>query len=87
MLCARTSLGTINHTLLALEALKRRAIEVLGIVFVGEAMPDSERTIVEFGGTKSLGRLPILKRLDANALTAAFAASFDRRDFEAAYER
>ena len=87
VLCARTTLGTINHTLLSLEALKRRGMDVLGIMFVGEAMPDTERTIVEFGGTKSLGRLPILPRLDAAALKAAFAASFDRRDFEAAHER
>jgi len=87
VLCARTSLGTINHTLLSLEALRRRGVEVLGVVFVGEAMPDSERTIVEFGGTKSLGRLPILERLDAGALREAFAASFDRNDFEAADER
>jgi dethiobiotin synthetase len=87
VLCARTSLGTINHTLLSLEALKRRSVEVLGIVFVGEAMPHSERTIVEFGGTKSLGRLPILPRLDAAALGTAFAESFDRRDFEAAHAR
>jgi dethiobiotin synthetase len=87
VLCARTSLGTINHTLLSLEALKRRGIAVLGIIFVGEPMPDTERTIIEFGGTRSLGRLPILPRLDADALKAAFASSFDRRDFEAAYER
>ena len=87
VLCARTSLGTINHTLLSLEALKRHGIAVLGVVFVGEAMPDTERTIVEFGGTRSLGRLPILARLDPPALKEAFAASFDRRNFEAAYER
>jgi dethiobiotin synthase len=87
VLCARTSLGTINHTLLSLEALKRRGIALLGIIFVGEPMPDTERTIVEFGGAKSLGRLPILPRPDATTLQAAFATSFDRRDFEGAYER
>ena len=87
VLCARTSLGTINHSLLSLEALRRYDVPVLGIVFVGEAMPDTERTIVEFGRTRSLGRLPILPRLDANALKAAFAAAFDRRNFEAGYER
>jgi len=87
ILCARTTLGTINHTLLSLAALKRGGIAVLGIIFVGESMPDTERTIVEFGGTRSLGRVPPLPRLDASALKAAFAASFDRRDFEAAHER
>jgi dethiobiotin synthetase len=87
VLCARTSLGTINHSLLSLEALRRYQVPVLGIVFVGEAMPDTERTIVEFGKVRALGRLPVLPQLDAGALKAAFAASFDRRDFEAAYER
>jgi dethiobiotin synthetase len=81
VLCARTTLGTINHTLLSLEALKRRDIDVLGVIFVGDAMPDTERTIVEFGDTKSLGRLPFLSQLNAGALKAAFAASFDRGDF------
>ena len=82
---ARTALGTINHTLLTLEALKRRAIDVMGIIFVGDAMPDTERTIAEFGGMKSLGRLPILPVLNAEALREAFDAHFDRRDFESAY--
>jgi dethiobiotin synthase len=87
VLCARTDLGTINHSLLSLEALRRYQVPVLGIVFVGEAMPDTERTIVELGRIRALGRLPVMPRLDADALKAAFAESFDRRDFEAAYER
>ena len=84
---ARTSLGTINHTLLTLEALRRRDIDVLGLVFVGDSVPDSERTITEFSSVKRLGRLPLLARLDANSLREAFAANFDRADFELAYAR
>ena len=84
---ARTRLGTINHTLLTLEALRRRDVEVLGIVFVGESMSDSERTLAEFSGAKRLGRLPPLPRVDADSLREAFAAHFDRADFEAAYAR
>ncbi|MEA2825069.1 MAG: adenosylmethionine---8-amino-7-oxononanoate aminotransferase [Alphaproteobacteria bacterium] len=82
LVVARTTLGTINHTLLTLEALQRRAIEVMGVIFVGDAMPDTERTIAEFGGLKILGRLPILPALDAGTLREAFATHFDRRDFE-----
>jgi len=82
VLCARTSLGTINHSLLSLEALKRRGIPVLGVAFVGEPMPDSERTIVEFGETKRLGRLPMLRELDSHALVEAFDKHFSRQDFE-----
>jgi dethiobiotin synthase len=85
VLVARTSLGTINHSLLSLEALRRRSVPVLGIVFVGDAMEDAERTILDFGKTKRLGRLPFLKGLDAAALRDAFAAHFDARDFEAAH--
>ena len=81
----RTVLGTINHTLLTLEALQRRAIKVIGVIFVGDAMPDTERTIVEFGGVKNLGRLPILPALDADTLREAFAAHFNRHDFESAH--
>jgi dethiobiotin synthetase len=82
---ARTALGTINHTLLTLEALKRRAVEVMGIIFVGDAMPDTEHTIAEFGAVKILGRLPILPVLNAGALREAFDAHFDRHDFESTY--
>ena len=82
---ARTALGTINHTLLTLEALKHRAIPVLGVIFVGPAMPDSEATISAIGGVKRLGRLPMLPCLDAVSLREAFAAHFEARDFEAAY--
>lgn len=85
VLCARTTLGTINHSLLTLEALYARKIDVLGIVFVGEEMEDTERTIVEMGRVKRLGRLPMLPRLDADALRTAFAAQFTRADFEAAH--
>ena len=41
VLCARTALGTINHTLLSIEALRRRDIPLLGVAFIGEAMPDT----------------------------------------------
>ena len=85
ILVARTALGTINHTLLTLEALKHRTVEVLGVIFVGDSMPDTERTISEIGGVKRLGRMPVLPSLDAANLRGAFATHFDRRDFEAAY--
>jgi dethiobiotin synthetase len=85
LVVTRTTLGTINHTLLTLEALQRRAVKVMGIIFVGDAMPDTERTIAEFGNVKILGRLPFLPVLDAGALREAFDANFDRHDFEWAH--
>ena len=87
IVCARTALGTINHTLLTIEALRRRHIPILGVVFVGEPVPDSERTICELGQVKRLGLLPPLPVLTAGALADAFASHFDREDFDALVRR
>lgn len=81
VLCARTTLGTINHTLLSIEAIRARGIALLGVAFLGDENADSERTIVAFGRTRRLGRLPLLADLAAPALQAAFAAHFARDDF------
>lgn len=81
VLVAATRLGTINHSLLSIEALKRRAIEIRGVAFVGDGNADSERTICEFGKVQRLGRLPMLDELTPAALAAAFAENFNRGDF------
>jgi len=82
VLCARTTLGTINHSLLSIEALGSRGIDVLGIVFVGDENKDSESTICRIGKTARLGRLPRLSPLNADTLRAAFESSFKRGDFK-----
>lgn len=81
VLVARTALGTINHTLLSLGALKARGVPVIGVAFMGAERADSERTIARFSGAKLLGRLPRLDRLDAETLERAFASAFRREDF------
>ena len=81
VLCARTSLGTINHSLLSVEALRRRDIDVLGIAFIGDSHPESERAICEIGRVKRLGRLPRLSPLNQSTLREAFAAAFKPGDF------
>jgi dethiobiotin synthetase len=83
VLVARTALGTINHSLLSIEALRARGIAILGIAFVGDANPDSEATVAELGGVRRLGRLPMLARLNRSTLAAAFRQNFDVADFRA----
>jgi dethiobiotin synthetase len=78
---ARTSLGTINHSLLTIEALRARRVPIVGVAFNGEPADDSEGIIAELGGVKRLGRLPWLARLTPHALATAFADSFDLEDF------
>lgn len=81
VLVARTGLGTINHSLLSIEALRARGVPILGIAFVGDAVEDSEATIAQIGGVRRLGRLPRLQPLDAATLRAAFVEHFDPEDF------
>ena len=68
ILVARTGLGTLNHTLLSLEALRKRNINVLGIVLNGPEHNDNPKTLEQFGNTKILARLPIFQDLSAGAL-------------------
>jgi dethiobiotin synthetase len=81
VLCARTALGTLNHTLLSLEALRRRGISVAGVALIGEPHPDNERTLAEFGGVPILGRLPRLDPLTPQTLGRAFTAAFSAESF------
>lgn len=81
VLVAATSLGTISHSLAAIEALRTRKVDIRGVAFVGDAMEDSEMTIAEMGRVKRLGRLPMLDPLEPAALAAAFAANFNLADF------
>ncbi len=77
ILCARTTLGTINHTLLSIEALRARSIPLIGIAFIGDEVADTQRTIVDFSGVRQLGRLPLLDRLTGETLRDAMVAGFD----------
>ena len=74
VLAARTTLGTINHTLLSLGALRARDIACAGVVFIGAAEEAVERTIAEIGRVRWLGRLPRLEPLDAATLATATAS-------------
>jgi dethiobiotin synthetase len=78
---ARTALGTINHSLSTVEALRSRGVPIHGFAFVGDPVEDSEATIAEIGQVRRLGRLPILDRLDRSNLSQAFAAHFRIEDF------
>ncbi len=82
ILCARTGLGTLNHTLLSLEALWARSVPLHGIVFIGDENEDNIRTIAGFSGEKILGRLPILQELSPESLKSAFEKHFKFEDFE-----
>lgn len=75
LLVARSGLGTLNHTLLSLEALNRRAIPVLGLVLNGPLHPDNPPTLEAVGGVPVLAQLPPLEPLTAAGLQQQWLAS------------
>ncbi|MGN7929367.1 dethiobiotin synthase [Sphingopyxis sp. 22461] len=81
IVCARTALGTINHSLLTIEALRARGVPIHGLAFLGDAVEDSEAIISDIAGVRRLGRLPIIDPLTSETLAAAFSANFDLADF------
>jgi dethiobiotin synthetase len=81
VLVTRTTLGTINHTLLSIAAMRSRGIPIHGIAFVGEDNSDNIRTIGEMADVRVLGRLPHLPQLNAHTLRDAFTTHFREEDF------
>jgi dethiobiotin synthetase len=75
LLVARSGLGTLNHTLLSLEALRQRRITVLGLVLNGPPHLDNPRTLEQLGGVPVLAELPPLDPLHAAALQRQWLAS------------
>lgn len=81
VLCARTRLGTINHTLLSLAALRDRGVPVLGVALIGDPAPEAQSIIAEMGRVRVLGRLPRLARLNSLTVPAAFHEAFSMDNF------
>ena len=68
ILVCRSSLGTLNHTLLSIEALKKRNIRILGIVINGKKHLDNPRTLSEFSGLPIIAEFPLLHDLNTENL-------------------
>lgn len=79
LIVAHSGLGTINHTLLTIEAMRQRDLPVLGVVFSDEQegmavddplVADNMRTIADMAGVEVFGRL--LRLADYALLEKAF---------------
>ena len=73
VLVARSTLGTINHTLLSLEALAHRELAVAGVVLCGPPDAENRRAIERLGGVEVIAEVPRLDAVDAGAVAAAAA--------------
>lgn len=68
IIVARSSLGTINHTLLTIAALRRAKLPIAGIIINGEINQSNNQAIAEFGHLPILGILPRFPLLNKTAL-------------------
>jgi dethiobiotin synthetase len=82
VVAARTSLGTINHSLLTLSALRSAQIEVRGVVLIGEENLENCRAIEHYGGVRVVGHIPFLEKINRAALLDVFVERFDQSAFQ-----
>jgi dethiobiotin synthetase len=82
VVAARTTLGTINHTLLTLAALRGAHLNVRGVVLIGEKNVENRSAIEHFGNARVIGHIPVLERIHRAALVEAFEENFDRLAFQ-----
>ncbi|AEE53054.1 dethiobiotin synthase [Haliscomenobacter hydrossis] len=68
ILVSRHYLGSINHTLLSLEVLRSRGIELAGLLYNGAENVASEQAIEELSGIKVLGRVGEMGEISAEAI-------------------
>ncbi len=80
---ARTALGTINHTLLTLAALRAARLKIRGVVLCGKPNADNRKAIEHYGEIEVVGAVPVLKKIDRRALVQVFNKHFDHTAFRA----
>jgi dethiobiotin synthetase len=81
IIAARTALGTINHTLLTLAALREAQIPICGVALIGEENCENRRAIERYGNIRVIGRIPVLEKIHRAALLDAYEKHFDHRAF------
>ena len=85
LIAARSSLGTINHTLLTLETLRRRNLKVAGVVLIGNRNPANRTAIERFGDVQVIGEMPHFITLTSDSLGQWATSEFDSKGILARY--
>jgi dethiobiotin synthase len=83
VLVSRTALGTINHTLLSLAALRAAHLKIAGVVMCGPPNIENRKAVEHYGKIRVIGDLAHLKPLTRTTLLSAFRKHFDRKAFGA----
>ena len=81
LLVSRTTLGTINHTLLSIAALRAANLDLRGVILSGKPNRENRRAIEHYGKIEVLGTIPPLEKMNRDTLLRAFHRNFDRKAF------
>jgi dethiobiotin synthetase len=81
IVAARTSLGTINHTLLTLAALREVNVAICGVALIGDEDVENRSAIEHYGKVRVIGRIPILDGINRATLLDAYENNFDHGVF------
>jgi dethiobiotin synthase len=77
LIVSRSTLGTINHTLLTIEALRHRSLQVAGVLMVGPLDADNRAAIETYGRVPVVGEMPPFAPLEPEQLSAWALAGLD----------
>ncbi len=80
LLVARSGLGTLNHTLLSLEALERRRLGVVGVVMNGRRDRGNRKAIERYGGVPVVAEIEPMPVLDPGTLSSCYRRTFGAAD-------
>lgn len=81
VLATRTTLGTINHTLLSVFALRQAQLPLRGVVLIGKENRENRLAIERYGNVPVIGSIPWLEQIDRKALVSVFGERFDKSAF------
>jgi malonyl-CoA O-methyltransferase len=82
IVAARTALGTINHTLLTLAALREARLPICGVALIGDKNIENRRAIEHYGSVRVIGHIPILRNINRAALLDVYEKHFDHQAFQ-----
>jgi len=81
VIATRTTLGTINHTLLTVNAIRGAGLEIKGVVMIGDKHVENERAIEHYADVPVIGCIPFLEAIHRQVLLEVFNSQFSRNAF------
>jgi dethiobiotin synthetase len=81
VVAARAGLGTINHTLLTISALRGANLDLRGVVMIGHENADNRQAVERYGKVPVVGSIPWLDDINHLTLSSIFEKHFDSRAF------